>query len=54
MRPTGRLSPGFVAAKRYAQREILVHPQNGSTVGIRLQVVLGVTFARLSNALITT
>ena len=37
MRPDGRLSPRYEAPKRYVQREILAHPQNGSTGGIRLQ-----------------
>ena len=45
VRPNGRLSPGYEASKRYAQREILVHPQNGSTgrlqaTGFRHQVGL--------------
>jgi hypothetical protein len=31
VRPTGRLSLGYEAPKGYARREILAHPQNGST-----------------------
>jgi hypothetical protein len=45
MRPNGRLGAGYEAPKGYAQREILVHPQNGSTgrlqaTGFRHQIGL--------------
>jgi len=37
MRPFRYGRPGNESAKRYVQREILAHPQNGSIGGIRLQ-----------------